>query len=179
MKLCVVTAAISIFSVLLTSMVSAYSISDGYALGELGERNVVPNDLKLFLRAYEDGAIDARSLMTILSKFKTSKAERERIKKFKEGSKEYRKTGKKIAAEAKKDMGKNYNVKVLFYGPGQAEYGEKVEKLVQAGWHSHKNLQQYRTADVTVKVLPSGRKMATARFHNGLMAGASTTYLFD
>jgi len=84
-----------------------------------------------------------------LAKFKSTKAEKERIKKFKEASKEYKNTGKQIAAEAKKEMGKNYDVKIMFYGPGQGEYGAQTKKVVQAGWHSHKNLQQWKIADVT------------------------------
>ena len=79
-------------------------------------------------------------------------AEKERKKQFREGHKQYVATGKKIAAEAKKEAKANhapYSVKVNYHGPGYGQHGAKATKLAQKGWHDTKNLQQFKHADVS------------------------------
>ncbi|KAF4610156.1 hypothetical protein D9613_010238 [Agrocybe pediades] len=181
MKFTIVATLLPMAATYIFGMVAAYPVGT-YSTNEISERDVMSSDHNFALRrGFKTEEIDARGMISFLSKFKTSKAEKERIKKKKAASKDYKDIGKQIASEAKKEMGKNnYNVKVNYYGAGHAQHGEKAKKAVQAGWHSHKNLQQWKIADVSVTPLPSGRKMATARFHNGDgKTGASTTYLFD
>jgi len=160
-----------------------------YGSNDLSTRDI-PVDVAIAVvaRALEEGEIDARGLGSIVSavkKFrKETPEEKEHRKEFLAGHKQYVQTGKQIAAQAKKESGggKNYNVKTQYHGPGYAQHGAKAEHLVKEGWHAHKNLQQFKHADISVKELASGRKMATARFHNGPgteMSGVNVHHMWD
>ncbi|KDR70663.1 hypothetical protein GALMADRAFT_214406 [Galerina marginata CBS 339.88] len=184
--------------VALAPIVAAFFATSAFAAPYPGGRTAsndlsardIPVDVAIAVvaRALEEGEIDARglgSLVNVVKKFrKATPEEKERRKAFVAGHKEYVKTGKEIAAQAKKESGggANYNVKTQYHGPGYAEHGAKAEKLVKAGWHAHKNLQQYKHADISVQQLAGGRKMATARFHNGpgtQMSGVNVHHMWD
>jgi len=165
--------------------VLAYPVN-GYKPTDLNLRELTPEVSLQIARAFDEEELYDRNLFSNVvkaaKKFKSTPEEKERRKAFKQGHKQYVATGKDIAATAKKELGKDYNVKTNFVGPGYAEHGAKAHEVVNKGWHNTKNLQQYRHADINVNVLPSGRKHVTAKFHNGPAGSipqASTQFLYD
>jgi len=166
---------------LCATTILAYPVN-GYKSTDLNSREIRPEAGLEIARAFDEEDIYDRGVSDLLQKFKSTKEEKERTKAFKQGHKQYVAIGKGIAATAKKELGKDYNVKTNFVGQGYTEHGAAAEKVVKEGWHNNKNMQQYRHADISVNVLPSGRKHVTAKFHNGPPGSnpaASTQFLYD